>query len=210
MKLTPLEIKKQQFEKTLRGYDVAEVKSFLTLVSNEVEQLQNKNKELEEEIQKLSKRVEHYEKVEEALHETLQTTKDSALIKIEQAKAEAQNLIKKAELEAEAIIQKANNSRHNVRHDILRLLDKREEIIAGIGSYLENTGHVLNQFKNDDMRTYVLNEPESTAAAPGPAAEQDSPVKFNPDFSEDENPAEKHDNAPTNDENIDDILDEID
>ena len=36
MKLTPLEIKQQQFEKTLRGYDTADVQSFLSLVSNEV------------------------------------------------------------------------------------------------------------------------------------------------------------------------------
>ena len=122
MKLSPLEIKQQQFEKSLRGYDVAEVQSFLSLVSNEVEHLLNKNKELDDQIQKLSDRVRHYERVEEALHETLQTTKESVAQKIETAKMEAQNKIDKAEMEADAIIKEANHQRQNVRQTILRLL----------------------------------------------------------------------------------------
>jgi cell division initiation protein len=44
MKLTPLEIKQHQFDKSLRGYDVGEVQSFLALVASEMEQLQQKNK----------------------------------------------------------------------------------------------------------------------------------------------------------------------
>ena len=51
MKITPLEIKQQQFEKSLRGYDVADVQAFLSLVSTEYEHLLTKNKELEEQIE---------------------------------------------------------------------------------------------------------------------------------------------------------------
>ena len=92
MKITPLEIKQQQFEKSLRGYDVADVQAFLTLVSTEFEYLITKNKELEDQIDKLSDRVKHYERVEEALHETLQTTKESVAQKIDNARSEAKFL----------------------------------------------------------------------------------------------------------------------
>ncbi len=207
MKLSPLEIKQQQFEKSLRGYDVAEVQSFLSLVSNEVEHLLNKNKELDDQIQKLSDRVRHYERVEEALHETLQTTKESVAQKIETAKMEAQNKIDKAEMEADAIIKEANHQRQNVRQTILRLLDKREEIIGGIGSYLENARKSLEQFSKEDQSTYLLsdNEPTNTAS------ETKLTSRFQLDTDETE--IEEDDinlSFPPGSDRLDDILDEID
>lgn len=204
MKLTPLEIKQQQFEKSLRGFDVAEVQSFLSLVSNEVEHLLNKNKELDDQIQKLSARVRHYERVEEALHETLQTTKESVVQKIEHAKAEAQNKIDKAEMEADAIIKEANHQRQNVRQTILRLLDKREEIIASIGSYLDNAKNSLDQFSKDELKTYTLEETEQVESSTG----KKNKSKFQLDVDSTE--PESEDTFITSGESIDDILDEID
>src|SRR5690554_2956272 len=204
MKLTPLEIKQQQFEKSLRGYDVAEVHSFLSLVSNEVEHLLNKNKELNDQIQKLSDRVRHYERVEEALHETLQTTKESVVQKIEHAKMEAQNKIDKAEMEADAIVKEANYQRQNVRQTILRLLDKREEIIAGIGSYLDNAKNSLDQFSKDELKAYTLEETEQEV----PASSDDQKSKFQLDV--DNTKPDADDTFITSGESIDDILDEID
>ncbi len=207
MKLSPLEIKQQQFEKSLRGYDVAEVQSFLSLVSNEVEHLLNKNKELDDQIQKLSDRVRHYERVEEALHETLQTTKESVAQKIESAKIEAQNRIDKAEMEADAIIKEANHQRQNVRQTILRLLDKREEIIGGISSYLENAQKSLEQFSKDDLKTYTLSDSEITDAPLEPKPKS----RFQLDTEEEEIKDESFDlSFPPGSDRLDDILDEID
>lgn len=95
MKLTPLEIKQQTFEKGLRGYDTADVHAFLTLVSNEFEHLLNKNKELEQEIDKLTERVKHYERVEDALHETLQTAKESMEQKVSELVKKLKTRLKK-------------------------------------------------------------------------------------------------------------------
>lgn len=129
MKITPLEIKQQQFEKSLRGFDVAEVQQFLALVSNEYENLLTKNKELEEQIEKLSDRVKHYERVEEALHETLQTTKESVAQKMDNARLEAKNMVDKAHLEAETIVKEAHHEKARIRQSILRLLDKEKKLL---------------------------------------------------------------------------------
>lgn len=224
MKLTPLEIKQQQFEKTLRGYDVAEVQSFLTLVSNEVEHLLNKNKELEEQIEKLTDRVKHYERVEEALHETLQTTKESVAQKIDNAKLEAQNKIDKAEMEAEAIIKEANYQRQQIRQNILRLLDKREEIIAGISAYLNNAQNSLEQFTKDDLKTYALPKEEEVkedTASIRSRFELDVDLENTgeePSDNEGDSQTDESDNVkggknlayPPGSDRLDDILDEID
>ncbi len=158
MNLTPIEIKQQQFEKSLRGYDVAEVQSFLNLVSNQVEHLMNKNQDLAEEIEKLSHRLRHYERIEEALHETIKTTKETVDNKIGQAENEAKIKIEKALLEANGIIREALQQRQHIKQNVMHLLNKREEIIAGINSYLESAKTALNQFSKDEFSTYKLEE----------------------------------------------------
>ena len=156
MKLTPIEIKQQQFEKSLRGYDVADVQAFLTLVSNEYEHLLTKNNELEDQIEKLGDRVRHYERVEEALHETLQTTKESVAQKMDNARLEAKNTTDKAQMDAEGIIQEANQQRAHIRQSILRLLDRRDEIISGMSSYLDNAKSSIDKFSKDEMSIFTL------------------------------------------------------
>ncbi len=229
MKITPIEIKQQQFEKSLRGFDVAEVQSFLTLVSNEYENLITKNQELEEQIEKLSDRVKHYERVEEALHETLQTTKESVAQKMDNARLEAKNLIDKAHLEAESVVKDAHHEKAHIRQSILRLLDKRQEIIMGISSYLENASSTISKFKDDEMKIFSLdNEIASPEAEPiektfhseetkkeeqspntrfafDDEADTDSDSDIDTSFMNSDD-----DSYPPGSERLDDILDEID
>ncbi len=226
MKLTPLEIKQQQFEKSLRGYDVADVQAFLTLVSNEYEHLLTKNKELDEQIEKLSDRVRHYERVEEALHETLQTTKESVAQKMDNARLEAKNTTDKAQMEAESIISEANQQRNQIRQSILRLLDRRDEIIAGISSYLDNAKNSVDKFSKDEMSIFTLPTEEATEpeVMNEEAVEDEEPESTNgsrfaldEEELEEENEettaevGEEDDSAfPPGTDRLNDILDEID
>ena len=217
MKLTPLEIKQQTFEKGLRGYDTADVQAFLTLVSNEFEHLINKNKELEQQIDKLTERVKHYERVEDALHETLQTAKESMEQKVSGAKQEAKNTLEKAEMEADAIIKEANHNRQQVRQSILRLLDRREEIINGMTSYLENAKKSVEQFSKDEMEIFQLPKEEKLDES---LKNPKRPTKFmldeegesgNHNSTKKESKGEEEDHAfPPGSDRLDDILDEID
>ncbi|MEO1023241.1 MAG: DivIVA domain-containing protein [Bacteroidota bacterium] len=207
MKLTPLEIKQQQFEKSLRGYDVSDVQSFLTLVSNEYEYLITKNKELEDDIENLKERVKHYERVEEALHETLQTAKESMEQKKTSANLEARATIEKAEMEAQGIVKEANFERQQIRQSILRLLDRREEIIAGIQGYLKNAQHSVEQFSKDELDVFSL--PKEERSTPPPVETGEHSTSFSLDLEHldsSDSPA----NYPPDTDRIGDILDEID
>jgi cell division initiation protein len=216
MKLTPLEIKQQTFEKGLRGYDTADVKAFLTLVSNEFEHLLNKNKELEQQIDKLTERVKHYERVEDALHETLQTAKESMEQKVTGAKQEAKSTLEKAELEANAIIKEANHNRQQIRQSILRLLDRRQEIINGISSYLDNAKNSVQQFSKDEMEVFSLPKEEAleeTIQSNKKAAKfiLDENAEAEADAQAEEEIKTEEDHAfPPGSDRLDDILDEID
>lgn len=204
MKLTALEIKQQQFEKSLRGYDPAEVQAFLSLVANEWEHMVGKIRELETQIDKMNDKLKHYERVEEALHETLQTAKDSAEQKLTGARKEAKNTLEKAEMEADGIIRDANAQRQQIRQSILRLLDRREEIIGGIKSYLDLSRESLQQFSKDEASLFTMPKEEDLDNRL-----QES-IDKKKESSEKRNNSQKSSPVPPGAQSLDDILDELD
>ena len=208
MKLTALEIKQQNFDKSLRGYDKAEVEAFLNLMSNEWEHMVAKNKELEKKIEDLEEKLKHYERVEEALHETLQTAKESAEQKMTGARREAQTKIEKAEMEAESLIREATQQRQQVRQSIIRLLDRRKEIIGGIRSYLEMAQESLEQFSKDEASLFNLpEEKDEISESLKERAERREKTSATVDT---DNPENKAQPLPPGAENVEDIIDELD
>ena len=200
MKLTALEIKQQEFEKSLRGYDVSEVKAYLNLVANEWEHMVAKMKDMEAQLQKMDEKLKHYERVEQALHETLQTAKDSAEQKLAGAKKESRNIIEKAEMESDAIVQEANQKRQQIRQSILRLLDRREEIVGGMKSYLDMAQESLQHFSRDDSSLFSLPKEESSLSAGEKSSRvQESASSKKRSHKKEEQP------VPPGAENLDDI-----
>ncbi len=156
MKFTALEIKQQTFEKSFRGYDENEVKAFLNVVSLEWEMLVGKMRDLERDNAQLKDKIKHFERVEEALHDTLQTAKETAEQRISGAKREAQSRLEKAELEADGILREAQNQRQAIRQDIQRLAERRDEIVRGIRSYLDMASASLNAFAKDEAGVFAV------------------------------------------------------
>ena len=63
-------------------------------------------------------------------------------------------------MEAEAIVNEAHQTRLRIRQNIQRLLEKREEIIVGMTSYLENSKEVLSKFGKDELGIFQLQAEE--------------------------------------------------
>lgn len=203
MKLTALEIKQQQFEKALRGYDQAEVQSYLNLLATEWEIMVGKIRELENQVSGLQDKLKHYERVEEALHETLQTAKSSAEEKLVGARKEAKNIVEKAELEAETIYQEAHRERWKIRQHTLQIVEKREEMVQSLRSFLDNVNHSLDQFSGDKQSLFTVPEMPDEDQNPMGTTHRKKEKKHNK--TEDSSIPD----IPGN-ENIDDILDQID
>lgn len=208
MKLTALEIKQQTFDKSIRGYDPTEVQAFLNLIASEWEHLISKNNELNEQIKKMDEKLKHYERVEEALHETLQAAKDSADQKLTGAKRESHNIIEKAEMEANSIIREASQQRQQIRQSILRLIDRRKEIIGGIRSYLEIAHESIQQFSKDEANLFSL--PKEEIMNNEKSGDDSKDLSFSQDEPSPKKKDEKNEPAlPPGSEDMDDILDEI-
>jgi len=61
LKLTPLDIKRQEFRKVMRGYDAMEVDAFLDMVADEYENLHKSKNEGITKIKQLEERLKEYQ-----------------------------------------------------------------------------------------------------------------------------------------------------
>ena len=150
MKLTPLDIKKQEFTRAFRGVDPQEVQSFLQMVADQWSSLLDENARMEQKVRDLDSKLEHYRKIEEALQEALETARDNSHKTIENAQREAQIIIREARGEAEEIRKKGVQEHKRLKHDITKVSGRRDEVIARLRAFLMSEMELLARFEGQD------------------------------------------------------------
>jgi len=143
MNLSPLMIKKQEFEKSMRGYNVEEVQQFLNKISSEIEKLIGKNKELEDEVEKLNLQIEKLQKSENQLRENIQKTKETSAQALESAKKQSTLIIKESEAKASQMIQHAEEKVSALQNAVLTLREEKDLIIARLKAIINTQSNLL-------------------------------------------------------------------
>ncbi len=64
MKISPIEIRQQEFTKKMRGYDPDEVQNFLESLAEELDKLNTENESLKSEVESLTEQINEYKKIE--------------------------------------------------------------------------------------------------------------------------------------------------
>lgn len=145
MELTPLEIKKQEFKRSFKGYDIHEVDSFLDTVSLQYEELIKENYNLKEQIEHLTNEIERYKNLEKVLQDTLTAaTKSSSDIRTNAMK-EAELIKKNAQLEAETYLQTSRVELNNLKNEIKNLITLKNNFLSRFKGILESYFKALDQ-----------------------------------------------------------------
>lgn len=76
--LTPLDLTGKTFSKGFRGFDTGEVNSFLAQVSREYERLYQDNVELKDTVERVSAKLEYYQRMEGTMQNTLVVAQETA------------------------------------------------------------------------------------------------------------------------------------
>jgi cell division initiation protein len=105
--LTPLEIQKQIFSRTIKGYNPDEVRAYLHLVAEEIERLVRDNDRLSREVAVLRDDLEDHSNRERILKDTLLSAQKVAEELTTNARKEAELIVKDAELLADRVIGQA-------------------------------------------------------------------------------------------------------
>ena len=106
--LTPLDIHNKEFKRSFRGYNEDEIDEFLDRVVKDYEQLYRENVDLKVSIDKLKTKVEHFQHLENTLHNTLVVAQETAEEVKLNAKKEAELIIKEAKATGQRLLDEAN------------------------------------------------------------------------------------------------------
>ena len=143
MKLTPQEIRQQQFHVKIRGFDAEEVDTFLEMVANELEALIQGGKAAGQEAVRLEEEVEGLRLEVQRLRAALEAGERGKAQTMDVLRAEASETRAQAALEAQAIIEEARHERAKARDAVEALAEKRRQMIEQLRSLLETQLRLL-------------------------------------------------------------------
>ncbi len=182
MRITPLDVRKQEFRKAVRGFDSDEVNAFLSTVADEYETVLRDNKELRERILELDDKVSEYRSMEKTLRDTLMTAERVMNESKDNAQREADLIIKDAELRAQQVLDSFRTQAEELRREIIDLHKEKEAYLARFRSLAEALIQFIDNHYSDfddiDQRMMSMADnashprvvrSERSAAAPPPA-----------------------------------------
>jgi cell division initiation protein len=139
--LTPLDVrkKKEDFRRSVRGYDQAQVDSFLALVAERLEELVGTQRDLAREVDSLREQLDRFQERERALNEALLAAQELREEARSQADRDAAVRLREAETHAEAILLDADQA---IRHSQRRL----EELRARRTHFIRSVRSLLDRF----------------------------------------------------------------
>ena len=146
--LTPLDVRRYEFGKVLRGYDPERVDQFREQVAEELERLARLNQELDNKARGFHEQLRAFRERDKAINEALisaqqlrgeireQAEKEAQLIKRE-AKAEGERMIEEARAEGEKLIEAARSEVRRIEDQLLQLERTRRAYLAQIRAFVE-------------------------------------------------------------------------
>ena len=155
--LTPLDVRKKRddFKRTVRGYDPAQVDAFLEVVSDRLEQLVREHGSLSDQVAHMQRQLDTYQERERALNDALLAAQELREEARSQAERDAAVRLREAETHAEAILLDADQA---IRHSGRRLEDLR----ARRRQFLKSLRSVMERFEDylELEETRLESEPE--------------------------------------------------
>jgi cell division initiation protein len=130
MKLTPLDIKKQEFKKTLRGYDPVEVDTFMNMMATEFEDLLRTQKEMRDRIVELEVQLKDYRQIEKTFQQTLLQAQETSDRTYETARKEAELIVRDAEQKATELLAQAKSELQRTANEVTQLVSRKDSVIG--------------------------------------------------------------------------------
>lgn len=149
MRITPLDVRKQEFRKVVRGLDPEEVYAFLATVADEYETVLTDNKQLRERVLELDEKVTEYRNMEKTLRDTLLTAERVMAEARENARKEAELILRDAHLRAEHEIANIASQVQDLRAQVRELRNQRDGFLARLRGLAEAQIGLVESFASD-------------------------------------------------------------
>ena len=152
MKVTPLDLRQQQFRITMRGFDRDEVTAFLAEAADDYAEAIREAERLRHEVARLEGLVNEHREHERNLRNTLMTAQRLADEISDNAHKQSATIVKDAESRASLIIERAQARYEDVQREIDGLRLKRREVEHSVESVIASLKNTIDFVREQDAR----------------------------------------------------------
>ena len=150
--ITPLDMRQARFTTSMRGFDKADVTSFLQEAAEGFDQAMRENERLRIEIVKLETSLNQFRELEGSLKTTLMTAQKTADDMRDNAQKEAERLVREAEGRVDLMMQKAQAKTEDIEREIDGLRIKRREAEASLEATIAALNNTLDFIREQERR----------------------------------------------------------
>lgn len=165
MKITPLDLRKTEFQRVLRGYDPDEVGTLLSMVADQLEELIRRTRAQDERIQELEEELKEFREKEELLQEALIAAQEAAKRRVAEAEREAELIVNRGKAQAEELLKEAHRKAAEARSEVIRLQEERAQLFNRLKSFLEGELRFLNRELEGPAPRGPQEEPKAASEA---------------------------------------------
>jgi cell division initiation protein len=144
VKISPMDIQRQSFDRRFRGFDRDEVRTFLATLSDEVAALQREKDDLERQLRQLEQIVNEHREREAILKNTLLTAQKAAEDIRESARREGETVVKQAEIQGDRLLELAQGRAHEVERGIMELRAHRTALRTDVRALITRLTTILD------------------------------------------------------------------
>lgn len=155
--LTAQEIRKQEFGKSVRGFNQEEVRNYLFTIAQDYENVYSENVQLKETIQRLNYDLNRYHKLEETMNNSLILAQQTGEMIKENARKEAEFMLENSKkriaeifIVYQEVVKRLNILNVELKAQLsgeLEFLEKRQQKTEELSSF----------FYSDDIKDLLLN-----------------------------------------------------
>lgn len=182
MRITPLDVRKQEFGKSMRGFDCDEVRAFLNTLADEYEAVLVDSKQIRERSLDLEDKLGEYQRMEKNLRDTLLTAERLTQETKEAAAREGELIIRDAEMKARGVLEECRLRTEELRREITGLRKEKETYLARFRSLAEAQIQFIDTHRSDfeDLDRRLTDIVDTVVTRTGPAAPVAAPAWNNP------------------------------
>ena len=159
MKLTAMDINNKEFKRGLRGYSVEEVDEFLDQVVENYEELYKENSRLKESLSRVNEKLEHYEKLEATIQNTLLLAQNAADQAKESSEKQAELIIGNANETAQRILDKAHGDVISINDEYEKVKEEFIKFRAKFRGFMNTQLQTFDELENDLTKNYSVSQP---------------------------------------------------
>jgi DivIVA domain-containing protein len=135
--LTPLDVRKQEFRKSLRGYDTLSVEDFQMRVADALERAMRERQVLEERVSALTEQLRVFREREKAMNEALVAAQQLRQDSRAAAEREGQVILREAEANAKRLLDEARSAEIAVKVKMAETERQFQQYMGGFRALLE-------------------------------------------------------------------------